>query len=142
MKQLSAEAKHHILLQYSPRSPTHSFAALAARAGGGLDESTVRKWHARWNGTAQSLQRKAVTGRPRVLSAAQVTRHVLPSIRAANRKGVALHYTTLLPAVQRATGRRPALRTLRRYGQQVGVKQKRSKKRTQGECKKLCMKLG
>lgn len=133
MKQLSPEAKHHILLQYRARSPTHSFVALAARAGGGLDASTVRKWHQQWDGTVQSLQRKPVPGRPRALSAAQVTRHVLPRIRAANRRGEALHYPTLHTSVQQATGKQLSLQTLRRYGAAVGVKQKRSKKRTKDE---------
>jgi len=81
----------------------------------------------------QSLQRKPVPGRPRALSATLVARHVLPRVRAANRRGEALHYPALLASVQRATGKQLSSRTLRRYGQQKGVKQKRSKKRTKDE---------
>jgi hypothetical protein len=133
MKQLSSEAKHHILLQYRPRSPTHGFAALAARAGGGPKASTVQRWHQQWDGSVQSLQRKAVPGRPRALSATQVARHVLPGVRAANRRGEAIHYPALLSSVQQATHKQLSLRTMQRYGAAEGVKQKRSKKRTKGE---------
>src|SRR6185312_12901126 len=51
MPHLSAEAKHHILLEYSPRSPTHSLSALAARHSIAGGERTVRNWLQRWDGT-------------------------------------------------------------------------------------------
>jgi hypothetical protein len=51
-----------------------------------------------------------------------------------------VHYTTLLPAVRAKTGKELSLRTLRRYGkEQLGAKQKRSKKRTADESKSIHM---
>jgi transposase len=136
MSQLTAIAKRHILLEYRPRSPTHSFAALARAHGvaGGAD--VVRHWHDRWDGTPFSLQHKQGAGRPRKLSRTQVSRHVKPRILAANRRHEAVHYTDILSAVQDATASDLSLRTLQRYGkQQLGVKAKRGKKRTADESK-------
>ncbi len=134
MKQLSADVKHSILLEYQPRSTTHSFAALARRhavKGGG---ETVRQWDQRWDGTPRSLKRKAGSGKTRLLSTAQVNRHVRTRILAANRRHEAVHYTTILPAVQQATGTQLSLRSLQRYGkEQLEVKCKRGKKRTANE---------
>jgi flagellar hook protein FlgE len=135
MKQFTPELKHHILQQYRPYTRAGSFEALARRyavEGGG---STIQKWHSNWNGTAASLKRKAVSGRPRKLSTAQVNRHIQTRIVAANRRSQAVHYPALLPAVQAATRSNLALRTLQRYGQEAGVKQKRAKKRKADESK-------
>ena len=48
MPHFSAEAKHHILLEYSPRSEGRSFAALAARHAVSGGARTVQRWHSRW----------------------------------------------------------------------------------------------
>jgi hypothetical protein len=75
-----------------------------------------------------------VSGRPRTLSRQQVIRHVRPRLLAANRRGEAVHYPSLLPPVQAATDSDLSLRTLQRYGkEELGAKQKRSKKRTADE---------
>jgi transposase len=136
MKELSAEAKHHILLEYQPNCRAHSFSALAGRhaiPGGGR---TVQRWHEQWNGTVQSLQHKAGAGRPRTLSAAHVNRLIRAPIIAANRAHRAVHYTSLLPQVQHKSGADISLRTLQRYGkEEIGATGKRTRKRTAKECK-------
>jgi hypothetical protein len=134
MMQLTAEAKHTILLEYQPHSTTHSFSALARRhsIAGGAD--VIRHWHDRWDGSASSLQRRPVSGRPRLLSRAQVSRHIRAPILAANRAHRAIHYTDLLPKVRQKTRTQLSIQTLRRYGKgELDVKQKRSKKRTADE---------
>jgi len=134
MSHFTAEAKHAILLEYSPHSHTHSFAALAARHGVGGGKSTLAYWHRQWDGTARSLQRKAGSGRPRALSRAQVSRHVRAPILAANRAQRAVSYTQLLPAVTAAAGKQLSVRTLRRYGkEELGAQAKHTKKRTAAE---------
>jgi transposase len=134
---VSADTKHAILLEYQPRSGTHSFIALARRHGvkGGAD--VVRHWHDRWNGTAASLQEKHRSGRPRTLTPAEVSRHIRAPILAANRAHRPVSYTDLLPEVRRKTRKQLSLRTLQQYGKEtLGVKQKHTKKRTadEGEC--------
>lgn len=144
MPHVSAETKHSILLEYSPRSPTHSFAALAARHGVCGGKSTVARWHQQWDGTARSLQRKAGSGKQRLLSRAQVSRHIRAPILAANRAHRAISYTQLLPSVRAKTGVELSLRTLRRYGKvEQGAKHKHTKKRTaaESECTATCERL-
>jgi hypothetical protein len=134
MKQFSPEAKHHILLEYRPYSRHHSLAALAARHAVQGGARTLANWYAQWDGTPQSLQRRKVPGRPRILSRAQVNKHVREPILAANRAHRPVHYTSLLRQVQRKTRKQPSLRTLRRYGkEELGAKQKHTTKRTADE---------
>lgn len=134
MPHLSAETKHHILLAYSPHDTAHGFAALARRHGIKGGHETVRQWHLRWDGTVNSLKERKKTGRPGILSRAEVSRHVRAPILAANRSHRAIHYTSLLPSVQAKTGKHISIQTLRRIGkQELGAKQKRSKKRTADE---------
>jgi hypothetical protein len=134
MPHLSADVKHAILLEYTPRSATHSFAALAARHSIAGGSGTIARWHQQWNGTAASLKEKARTGRPRALSKRQVLQHVRAPILAANRSHRAISYTQLLPSVRSTTRTQVSLPTLRRYGnEELGVKQRHSKKRTADE---------
>lgn len=139
MTHLTAEAKHHILLEYTPHDSSRSFAALAARhhIQGGRD--VVRRWLHRWDGTPASLKEDSRSGRPRKLSTAQVSRHVRAPILAANRAHRAIHYPDLLPQVQAATGEAVSLRTLQRYGkEEYGAKQKHGVKRTADESECNC----
>lgn len=53
MKQLSADAKHAILLEYVPRSPTDSFAALAARHSVAVGWRVIQQLSQRWNGRVE-----------------------------------------------------------------------------------------
>jgi hypothetical protein len=136
MAHLDANTKHHILLEYSPHGRDRSFAALALRhqiAGGAR---TVQRWYSRWDGKPQSLQEGERSGRPRVLSKREVTRHVTAPIRIrnSNRAARPVRYPKLLPQVQAATGKELSLRTLQRYGhEEAGGRQTRGKKRTAQE---------
>jgi hypothetical protein len=137
MPQLSAEAKHHILLEHAPHDATRSFAALAARHAVKGGKFSLLRWHARWDGTAASLERKAGSGRARALSRREVQQHVRAPILRANRAHKAVHYSKLLPQVRQKTGKEVSARTLRRYGkEELGAKQRRGKKRTaeESEC--------
>ena len=134
MQHLSSETKHHILLEYQAGVRGCGFKALAARHGvkGGLH--TLQRWHQQWDGTPQSLQEKARSGRPRILSSAEVKRHVAAPIRNRNRSARPVRYTKLLPQVQAATGQDVSLRTLQRYGHdELAARQTRGKKRTAEE---------
>lgn len=152
MKQFTPEQKHEILLEYSPRSTTHNFAALARRhavAGGGR---TIQNWFARWDGSAASLQRKQVSGRPRSLTSKEVQRHIIAPIRRKNRAHVPILYSELQPAVEERTGKTVSARTIRRYGKEEGGgRLTHGKKRTPEErasvqhtcvpCERACVEL-
>ncbi len=134
MPHLDASAKHHILLEYSPRCPSRSFAALARRHSIAGGKATVQKWHSRWDGTSRSLERKEGSGHAPLLTRAEVSRHVRTPILAANRAHRAVSYTELLPEVQRKTGKQLSIQTLRRYGREVlGARDKHTKERTADE---------
>jgi hypothetical protein len=100
MPHVSTETKHAILLEYAPHAPSRTFAALAARHSVKGGWRVLQRWHQQWDGTARSLQRKAGSGKQRLLSRAQISRHVRAPILAANRSHRAISYTQLLPAVQ------------------------------------------
>jgi len=135
MKQLTAQQKHSILTHYSSRRAGDTLASILSQHGAAVGRSTFYSWMEKWDGTPQSLEHKPMSGRPRVLSSQQVTRHVRPRILAPNRRAAPVHYSSLLPAVQAATDTQISARTLRRYGmEELGAKQKRGKKRTADEC--------
>ena len=134
MPHLSAEVKHHILLEYAPRDTTRSFAALARRLAVKGGAGVVRHWHDRWDGTPASLKRKEGTGKAPLLSRAEVSRHLRAPILAANRAHRAISYPDLLPEVQRKTGKPIALQTLQQYGKEkLEARSKHTKKRTADE---------
>ena len=135
MPHLSAEAKQHILLEYTPHVRGCGFKALAARHGIKGGATLLSGWHRRWNGTVQSLEEEKRSGRPRALSSAQVRRHIAAPIRNANRAARAVAYPTLLTQVQAATQSNVSLSTIKRYGKdELHATGKHGKKRTLEEC--------
>lgn len=141
MPHLNAEAKHAILLEYTPRSTTHGYTALARRHSVKGGARTIQRWHSRWDGTPHSLEHEPTPGRPRILTPAEVSRHVRATILAANRAHRAVSYTQLLPEVRRKTGKAVSIQTLRRVGhEQLGATRKHTRKRTadERECTHAC----
>jgi hypothetical protein len=141
MPPFTPQLKQHLLQQHRSNPRECSFAELARRYAVKGGHETVRQWWLRWDGSVASLARKAGTGRARILSRAEVSRHVRAPILAANRAHRAVSYTQLLPQVQAKTGTQLSIRTLRRYGREdCGAKQKRCKKRTaaESECAAAC----
>jgi hypothetical protein len=142
MSHLSADAKHHILLEYTPGVRGHGFKALAARHEIKGGAALLSAWHRRWDRTPQSLEEQPRSGRPRTLSSAQVRRHIAAPIRNANRAAQAVSYPALLPQVQAATHTDVSLRTLKRYGkEELHATAKHGKKRTAEESQSLHMRL-
>jgi hypothetical protein len=134
MPHLSAEAKHHILLEYAAADSTRSFAALALRHAVKGGRRVLQNWYQRWDGTPTSLQRKAGTGRARTLSTRQVQQYIRTPILRANRAHHAIHYSTVTEQVRAATGANVSGATVRRYGkEELGARQTRGKKRTADE---------
>lgn len=130
--------KHSILTHVKHKRKGETLASIASLHGVKGGARTLQRWLRRWKDTADSLQRRAGSGRPTLLTPAQVTKHVRSRIQSANRSARAVHYPSLLPLVQQATGRQFTLRTLQRYGkQQLHVRQKKAKKRTANECKSV-----
>lgn len=133
MHNYSPEWKQHVLQHYRAGERGSGFGALARRFAVAGGESTVRSWHKQWDGSIESLQRKPVPGRPRILTEQQVQQHIVQPIRRSNRLHTAIHYQPIRAGLIAATGKQPSARTVRRYGHDAAVKQQHTKKRTAHE---------
>ena len=130
--------KHHILTQYQPYCCASGFEALAKQFGINGGGSTIKHWFDRWDGTPESLESKPSTGRPTILSSREIHQYIGIPIKRKNRKPEAVHYTELVDTLQEETGKKVSLRTIQRYGkEQEGIKEKRTKKRTSQERKRI-----
>jgi transposase len=135
MSQLTAQQKHDILVHCETRRAGESEVEVAAQHGARVSRQTIWRWRQRWDHTPSSLRHAPVPGRPRLLTPAEVSRHVRAPILAANRSHRQVSYTKLLPEVHRKAGKPISIRTLRRIGkEQLGAKAKRTTKRTRQEC--------
>lgn len=134
MHQLTSNLKHHILTLYQPRNRNRSFQSLAHQYNIKGGKQVIQKWYKQWNGTPQSLERKKGSGRPKLLTSTEVREYIKRPIRNKNRSCIPVHYPQLLSSIHEKTGKQISIQTLRRIGkQQLGVKQKRTKKRTADE---------
>lgn len=134
MKQFTPEQKHEILLEYQSHSTTHSFPALAARHAVPGGARTIQRWHARWDHTIASLQRKPVPGRPHVLTPTEVQRHIAAPIRRLNRSARRVRYSKVAQQLRARTGKSVSDRTVQRIGKdELAAKKTRGKKRTAEE---------
>jgi transposase len=111
MPHLSAEAKHHILLEYDPYHRYRSFAALARKHDVAGGRETVERWFHRWDRTPSSLEECPRTGRPRVLSVDDVHELVTPIIRRANQENRVIDYAQVAELTRR-TGSLTTLKSL------------------------------
>ena len=84
MKQYTAEQKHRVLTHYTARRQGETLAQVLSLHGVSASRRAVEKWLHRWDGTPQSLEHRAVSGRPRVLSSRQVQQLVRAPILRAN----------------------------------------------------------
>jgi hypothetical protein len=135
MKQPTAQQKHDILIHCGLRRAYESEVNVAALHGVIASRETIWRWKKKWNGTAQSLERKEGTGNTYILTPSEVSRHIRAPILAANRAHRAIHYTDMWQQVKSKTGKRISLRTLQQYGKEtLGIKEKTARKRTQAEC--------
>jgi transposase len=129
------EYKHSVLLFYKDQKPPLSFRSVAKqfRIKGGA--WTLTRWYKRWNGTVESLKPKPKSGRPRILTKAQVRKYVGYHIRSLNRKHEPASYKEKYHMILRQTKKKFSIQTLRRYGHEaIGIKNKRIIKRTHYEC--------
>jgi hypothetical protein len=136
--ELSAETKHHILLEHEFYSRDRSFRALADRHGVEGGKRTLQGWFARWDGSPESLEHRPGAGRPRLMPEAIVNEHVKQVIQDANRSHTAIHYPEIAQRVEEITGIEVSARTMRRYGHDdLGARQQATQKRTSEECKHI-----
>lgn len=134
MKHLTAQQKHDILIHCRSHDTNQTDVDIAAAHGVITTPKTIFNWRRRWNGTPQSLERNEGSGRAPILTPSEISRHIRAPILAANRSHRSINYTTLLPEIQRKTGKKLALRTLQNYGKEkLQIQFKHTRKRTVDE---------
>jgi plasmid stabilization system protein ParE len=90
--------KQLAVLAYDPHDAQHSYAAVARRFHVRGGASAISRWHKRYDGTLKSLADRPRSGRPRILSVAQVKTSIIDAVRSYRRKHRCVSYATLLPA--------------------------------------------
>jgi len=127
----STEYKQQVVTYYIQHQSSTSFRAVAALFNVKGGPSTVYRWYNRRN----SLQTKARSGRPSILSTREIDTHIKNKIIAKNRLHQAVHYTNLINNIKTATNKNVSLRTIQRIGKNtLNVKLKKTCKRTTDEC--------
>lgn len=127
--------KHNILTQYSPNQPHNGFHSLAVRFQIRGGPSTVKRWYDRWDGTAKSLERRATSGRPRLLTSRQVQQYIGAPIKKKNQLHQRIDYASIHQQIKPKINKSISLRTIRRYGKErLGIKKKRTKAVMSREC--------
>jgi hypothetical protein len=116
-KTFTAAQKHEILIEFSPHSPTRSFAALAARHDVPSGRRTVYNWYQKWDGTIQSLLHQSGAGRPRIMEEEEVMKYIQQPIQEANRSHNKIRYPNILDSIKQNTDLTPSLRTVQNYGE-------------------------
>jgi transposase len=136
MPQLTSNQKHDILVRCANKNSHESIVSVARAYNLKGGSRVIRKWRQEWDGTPASLERKSGSGRPRLLSSAQVRQYIQLPIRNKNRGHTPVHYPQIQDTIKRKTGKQISLRSTQRYGrEEAGVKQKRTVKRTAAESK-------
>ena len=135
MNQFTPQLNHHILTQYSPHNHAHSFSTLANAYNVSGGESAIRKWHYKWNGTPQSLERKKGSGRPRIMGKKQVHQYIRMPIQNKRRHHLPVHCPELHANLVQKTGLQISSRSIRRYARRDGkAKLIHTHKKTKHEC--------
>ena len=110
--------KHEILVHLQSRRDDQTIDDIAHMHNIIGGRRTLLNWRAKWDGTPASLTRTSGSGRPRLLSRAQVNNLIRTPIRNKNRAHHNIHYTQLLPSVRQKSHTEIALRTLQNCSSQ------------------------
>lgn len=122
--------KKRVVDYYHSHRPHISFRAVATLfeiKGGPM---TVQRWYKRRN----SLETKPRSGRPTILKQDEINTHIGTKMLRKNRQPTTVHYTDIIDDVKKNTRKNPTLRTIQRYGLRLGIRKKKTSKRTSQEC--------
>jgi hypothetical protein len=122
--------KKRVVNYYITNQPSATFRSVATlfQIKGGF--RTVYRWYKRRN----SLETKPRSGRPTILKQDDINTHIGTKMLRKNRQPTAVHYTDIINDVKKNTRKNPTLRTIQRYGHRLGIKKKKTLKRTSQEC--------
>ena len=115
--QYNAWFKQKVLQQYKPGVLGCGAKAVAKRFDL-PDHKLVLRWHAVWDGTKESLERKAGAGRKRKLTHEESTTHIKEFVIKRNKDGIPTSYKEVEEEVEAKTGKEISLRTVQRLGRE------------------------
>jgi hypothetical protein len=118
---------HHILQQYKPRVRGCGFDALATRykiKGGGR---LVKYWYDKWDGTEFSLIKHSGGDRRSILTPEEKKKHIY-DFTSKKAKLEAPTYLEVKSNVEKKTGKRPSLATVKRDGKSLRITSKKRKR--------------
>lgn len=123
--------RRRVVQFYLSHRPSWSLSDVAKKFEIPGGKTTVWRWVAQHG----ALETRKRSGRPALLNARQINKHVADKIRAANRKHTAIDYKEVQHSIYRYTRVRPSLPTIRRYGYNaLHARSKRTVKRTANQC--------
>lgn len=136
MGKYSPNFKQNILTQYAPNQHQNGFHSLATRYKIPGGASTIKRWYDRWNGSIESLNRKASSGRKPILNTQQIKQYIGNIVKKKNQNHQHINYYTIQQQIKQKTNKSISLRTVQRYGKEkLGIKKRRTKKYMNRECK-------
>lgn len=94
---------------------------------------TVKRWFDRYDGAIVSLQQRPRSGRPSILNQRQVGQLIVDTVRSHNRLAHAVHYPEITRCINQKIDCNISSRTVRRYGKENNIRQKKTIKRTYRE---------
>jgi len=128
----SADYRRRAVDYYRSHRASMSLAAVAKHFGIKGGKTTVFRW-VKQGGNQET---RARSGRPRILNSGERKRYVLHKVQYRNQRHEGIKYNEIVDTIRAQTGKSISKRTVRRYGQEEGIKQKRTIRRTQVECNK------
>ena len=124
--------KERVVDYYTDHYPKYSFRQVATlfKIEGG--HKTVSRWY----NQRHSLETKSRSGRPPKLTMKQMNQYITKTIREKNQSALSVHYTDLMSDIKNQIDGNVSLRIIQRYGHdRLGIKMKKTSKRTEQECK-------
>jgi transposase len=118
-EQHTPEFKRKVVAEYQPGIRGRGAMALAKRFRI-KHHSIIQKWVKESNSGNDSLEKKTHSNRKRKLSEKEIDQYVKQVVVKKNKERRHVDYKMVQEAVKRGTGKEIAMRTLRRYGRDVG----------------------
>lgn len=131
---VSVDKKQQILEEYEPGVRGKGFRALAKRHSIESGYQTISKWYKKWDGTKESLEKESGGDRRSILSEKEKKTHILGFIAKRAKKDPA-DYREVQENVESRTGKKMAIKSVRRIGKELGVSSKKTKRKTPAEGK-------
>jgi transposase len=136
-EEVSIDKKQQILQEYQPGVRGKGFKSLAKRYRIESGHKTIRKWYQKWDGTKESLKKESGGDRRSILSEKEKKTLIVGFINKRAKKDAA-NYREVHENIESKTGKKIAVKSVRRLGKELGSTSKKTKRKTPNEGKTCC----